>query len=240
MNDRHTHASVDVFIDRQLENIHQWFAAIVESSNDPIISKNLTGNITTWNAAAQRLFGYSAEEAIGQPITIIIPPALYEEENEILKRLRAGERIEGHETTRLTRDRRLLDASITISPVRRPDGEIIGGSKILRDITESKRAQAALRASEERLAVEIAGARTLQSISTRLISESTQETLFAQILGAAIELMAADAGSIQMLGADAESLTLLGCTQFHPASAAFWRRVTADASSASGQALRTG
>jgi len=240
MNDRHTHASVDVFVDRQLENIHQWFAAIVDSSNDPIISKNLTGNITTWNAAAQRLFGYSAEEAIGQPITIIIPPALYEEENEILKQLRAGERIESHETVRLTREGRLLDVSITISPVRRADGKIIGGSKILRDITESKRAQAALRASEERLAAEIAGARTLQSISTRLISESTQESLFAQILGAAIELMAADAGSIQMLAADAESLTLLGCRQFHPASAAFWRRVTADASSACGQALRTG
>jgi PAS domain S-box-containing protein len=73
MIERHTHASADVFVDRQLENIRHWFAAIVDSSNDPIISKTLNGVISTWNAAAQRLFGYSAEEAIGQPITIIIP-----------------------------------------------------------------------------------------------------------------------------------------------------------------------
>jgi len=240
MAERHTHASVDVFVDRQLQNIHHWFAAIVDSSNDPIISKTLNGVISTWNAAAQRLFGYSAEEAIGQPITIIIPPELYDEEQEILGRVRAGERIESHETVRMTRDGRRLDVSITISPVKDAGGAIIGASKIARDVTESKRAQAALRASERRLAAEIAGVRTLQAISTRLISESTQESLFAQILEAAIELMAADAGSVQMLAEDAASLTLLGCRHFHPESAVFWRRVTADASSACGHALRTG
>jgi len=235
-----THGSVDVFLDGQLEDIQHWFAAIVDCSHDPIISKNLDGIITTWNAAAHRLFGYSPRDAVGQPITIIIPPELYEEENEILRRLRAGERIESHETVRVTRDGRRLDVSVTISPVRRADGVIIGASKILRDITESKRAQAALRESEERLAAEIAGARTLQSISTRLISESTQESLFAQILDAAIELMASDAGSVQMLDADGEALTLLGCRNFHPESAAFWRRVTADASSTCARALLTG
>jgi PAS domain S-box-containing protein len=240
MNERHTHASVDVFVDRQLQNIHHWFAAIVDSSNDPIISKNLNGVISTWNAAAERLFGYSAEEAVGQPITIIIPAELYDEEREILRRLRAGERIESHETVRITRDGRRLDVSLTISPVRGAGGAIIGASKIVRDVTESKRAQAALRASERRLAAEIAGARTLQSISTRLISESTQESVFAQILDAAIELMAADAGSLQMLASDAVSLTLLDCRQFHHESAAFWRRVTADASSTCGRALRSG
>jgi PAS domain S-box-containing protein len=227
MKDRHTHHSVDVF-DGGLEDVHAWFAAIVDSSNDPIISKNLNGVITTWNAAAQRLFGYPAEEAVGQPITIIIPPELIGEEKEILRRLRAGERIEGHETVRITRDGRRLDVSITISPVRGSGGAIVGASKILRDVTESKRAQAALRDSEQRLATEIADARTLQSISTRLISESTQESLFAQILDAAIELMAADAGNIQMLAPDG-ALTLLGCKNFHAESVVFWQKVTAEA-----------
>ena len=239
MRDRHTHSSVNCF-DAHLQDVHAWFTAIVDSSNDPIISKNLNGVITTWNVAAQRLFGYSAEEAIGQPITIIIPPDLTGEEKEILRRLRAGERIEGHETVRITRDGRRLDVSVTISPVRGADGAIIGASKILRDVTESKRAQAALRHSEQRLATEIAGVRMLQSISTRLISESTQKSLFAQILDAAIELMAADAGSIQMLASDRKSLTLLGCKNFHAESAAFWQHVTADACSTCARALHTG
>ena len=239
MADRHTHRSVDIF-DGHLEDVHAWFADIVDSSNDPIISKDLNGVITTWNAAAQRLFGYSAEEAIGQPITIIIPSELTGEEKEILRRLRAGERIEGHETVRITRDGRLLDVSIAISPVRGADGAIIGASKILRDVTDSKRAQTALRESEQRLATEIAGARMLQAISTRLISESTRESLFAQILDAAIELMAADAGSIQILAPDLKSLTLLGYKNFHARSAAFWQHVTADACSTCGRALRTG
>jgi PAS domain S-box-containing protein len=240
MSNRHTHGFVDVLDDRRLENADAWFAAIVDCSNDPIISKNLNGVITTWNAAARRLFGYSAEEAIGQPITIIIPPELTGEEREILRRLRAGERIEGHETVRITRDGRRLDVSVTISPVRGTSGAIVGASKILRDVTESKRTQAALRASEQRLATETAGARILQSISTRLISESTQESLFAQILDAAIELMAADAGSIQMLAPDLKLLTLLGSKNVHPESAAFWQSVTAEANSTCGRALRTG
>jgi len=239
MANRHTHYPVDV-ADGPLDDVRRWFAAIVDSSLDVIISKNLDGVISTWNSAAERLFGYSVEEAVGQPITIIIPPELHEEEKDILKRLRAGERIEGYETRRITRDGRRLDVSITISPLRDAGGTIIGASKILRDITESKRTQTALRESEKRLANEIAGARTLQAISTRLISESTHESLFAQILDAAIELMSADAGGIQMLTPDGESLTLFGCKNFHAESAVFWQRVTAEASSTSGRALRTG
>src|SRR4030095_14448685 len=239
MANRHTHYPVDV-ADGPLDDVRWWFAAIVDSSLDVIISKNLDGVISTWNSAAERLFGYSVKEAVGQPITIIIPPELHEEEQDILKRLRAGERIEGYETQRITRDGRRLDVSINVSPVSDAGGTIIGASKILRDITESKRTQTALRESERRLANEIAGARTLQAISTRLISESTHESLFAQILDAAIELMSADAGGIQMLTPDGESLTLFGCKNFHAESAVFWQRVTAEASSTSGRALRTG
>jgi len=221
-----------------VEDIRLRLAAIVDSSNDAIISKNLDGVISTWNLAAQQLLGYSESEAIGKPITIIIPTDLHDEERDLLRRVRAGDRIEHFETRRVTRDGRTLDVSITISPVRDATGAIVGASKILRDVTESRRARAALRESERRLAAEAAAARTLQSISTRLISESTPESLFAQIVDAAIELMGADAASVQLLDPGEESLTLLGWRNFHPDSAAFWQRVTADAGSTCGTALR--
>ena len=237
VNNKDTRISVDGG-ERQMENVRLWLAAIVDSSNDAIISKNLNGVILTWNRAAQRLFGYSEEEAVGQPISIIIPPELHHEEQEILRRLRAGERIEHRETRRITRDGRYLDVSLTISPVRDAEGTLIGASKILRDVTERRRSEIALRESEQRLASEVVRARKLQSIIARLISASTQESLSAQILDAAIELMAADAASVQMLAPDEESLMLLGWRNFHPDSAAFWQRVTAEAGSTCGRALR--
>ena len=221
-----------------LENARLRLAAIVDSSDDAIISKTLDGVISTWNPAAQRLFGYSEAEAVGQSIEIIIPAELHDEEMDILRRVRRGDRIEHYETRRVTRDGRILDVSITISPVRNAAGTIVAASKILRDVTESKRARAALHESERRLAGDVAAARTLQSISTRLISEATQESLFAQILDAAMELMASDASSVQMLAPDDASLMLLGWRNFHPASAAFWQRVTAHAGSTCGAALR--
>jgi PAS domain S-box-containing protein len=134
----------------RVENVRSRLAAIVESSNDAIISKTVDGVIATWNPAAQRVFGYSEAEAVGQPITIIIPPELRDEEQEMLQRVRAGERIEHHETRRLTRDGRSVDVSITVSPLKDADGTIVGASKILRNITERKQEQAALRESEER------------------------------------------------------------------------------------------
>jgi PAS domain S-box-containing protein len=220
------------------QDLRSRLAAIVDSSDDAIISKTLNGVISTWNRSAERLFGYSEEEAVGQPITILIPADLHAEEAAILTRLRAGERIEHYETRRLTRDGQSLDVSLTISPVRDASGTVVGASKILRDISESKRANAALRESEQRLAREVAAATTLQAISTRLICKCTQESLFAQILDAAMELMAADAASLQMLASDGLSLTLLGWRNFHPDSAQFWARVTAEAGSTCGVALR--
>ena len=220
------------------DDAHLRLAAIVESSNDAIISKNLDGVISSWNAAAVQLFGYSEAEAVGQAITLIIPAELHDEERAILSRVRTGERLAHFETRRVTRDGRLLDVSITVSPVRNSGGAIVGASKILRDITESKRMHMALRESERRLAAELSGVKTLQSISTRLISERTQESLFGQILDAAIEIMGADAASVQMLVSNDESLKLLGWRNFHPESASFWDRVTAEAGSTCGIALR--
>ncbi len=145
--------------------------------DDAIIAKNLDGVISAWNAAAERMFGYTEHEVIGQSIATIIPPDLRDEERGLVSRLRAGERIERYETIRLTKAGERIDVSLTISPLRDPAGRIVGCSKIARDITEAKQAEAALRQSEQRLAREVAGAKTLQSISTRLISESTPEVL---------------------------------------------------------------
>jgi PAS domain S-box-containing protein len=140
----------DDLSDRTPVDIRSRLAAIVDSSNDAIISKDLDGVISTWNPAAHRLFGYSETEAAGQPITIIIPTDLHDEEQEILRRVRAGERVAHYETRRVTRDGQTLDVSITVSPVRNAAGSIVGASKILRDVTESKRDRAALREGEAR------------------------------------------------------------------------------------------
>jgi PAS domain S-box-containing protein len=219
------------------EEIRSRYAAIVESSDDAIIAKTLDGVVTAWNAAAERMFGYTEHEAIGQPITMIIPPDLYDEEYDILTRLRAGERVEHYETVRVTKAGERIDVSLTISPLRDTAGRIVGCSKIARDITKAKQAESALRQSEQRLAREVAGAKTLQSISMRLISESTPESLYEQILGAAMELMASDAASVQMLAADHTSLRLIAWRNFHPDSAAFWQRVAVGAGSTCSKAL---
>jgi PAS domain S-box-containing protein len=122
--------------------------AIVDSSDDAIISKNLNGVITSWNKSAERLFGYTAAEIIGQPVTILIPPDRSQEEPGILERLKRGERVDHFETLRRTKDGTLLDISLTISPVKDKQGNVVGASKIARDITERKRVAEALRASQ--------------------------------------------------------------------------------------------
>jgi PAS domain S-box-containing protein len=127
-------------------------AAIVDSSDDVIVSKTLDGIITSWNQAAERLFGWTAAEAIGQHITLIIPTERWAEEDDVLARIRRGERVDHFETVRVTRDGRLVDVSITVSPVRDGTGRIVGASKIARDISERRRIEherAALLASTE-------------------------------------------------------------------------------------------
>lgn len=113
-------------------------AAIVESSDDAIVSKTLDGIIISWNGAAEQLFGYSSEEAVGKHITLIIPPELYAEEEEIISNLRQGKRIEHYETVRLRKDGTHIEVSLSISPVKDRNGKIIGGAKIARDISERR------------------------------------------------------------------------------------------------------
>jgi PAS domain S-box-containing protein len=149
----------------QFENLRSpelapyWLSAIIESADDAVISKTLDGIITSWNFGAQRIFGYTAEEVIGKPVTILIPADHADEEPTILARLRAGDRIEHYETVRVRKDGTLIDISLTVSPIRGPDGQIVGASKIARDITEQKQARKALDEALARLKLALDAAR---------------------------------------------------------------------------------
>ena len=141
----------DVSALKRAQEAQAQLAAIVEASEDAIISKSLDGIIQTWNAGAERLYGYTAAEAIGQSIDLAVPPELCEQERTILQRLCQGERIASLETVRLSRERGRFDVSLTISPIVDEAGRIVGASSVARDISDRKRAEAALKAKEAEL-----------------------------------------------------------------------------------------
>ena len=136
--------------ERDAAELSNRLAAIVASSDDAIISKSLDGVIVTWNEGATRIFGWQPEEVIGRSITLLIPPDRLEEEPAILARIRAGQRVDHYQTVRVRKDGSFVDISLSISPVRNAAGDIVGASKIARDITQQKRAEQALRVSNER------------------------------------------------------------------------------------------
>jgi len=129
----------DITEQKKIEQQMMFLASIVQSSDDAIVSKNLDGIITSWNRGAERIFGYTADEAVGQPITIVIPQDRQDEERQILMRIRRGERIEHFETIRQRKHGSLIWVSLTISPVKNSQGKIVGASKVARDITEQRR-----------------------------------------------------------------------------------------------------
>jgi PAS domain S-box-containing protein len=137
--------TLDITEQRRASELQNHLAAIVESSDDAIISKDLDGIIRSWNRAAERIFGYTAEEIVGRHISILAAPDRVDEIPNIIDRLRRGERVEHYETKRRTKDGRILTVSLTVSPIRDASGEIIGASKVARDITERKRQEHALR-----------------------------------------------------------------------------------------------
>ena len=139
-----TELELETMVRERTDEIAQYLAAIVQHSDDAIISKDLNGIITSWNKSAERVFGYTSEEAIGKPITIVIPPDRQGEEPMILERIRRGQRIEHYETVRQRKHGSLIDISLTVSPIRNGQGKIIGASKIARDITERKHGEAQL------------------------------------------------------------------------------------------------
>ncbi len=139
----------DITDQRQMETARARLAAIVESADDAILSKDLDGRIMSWNRAAERTFGYSEEEMLGASILTLVPEDLHPEETVILRKIRAGERIEHYETVRVAKDGRRLNVSLSISPLRNASGEVVGASKVLRDVTQRKRMEQSLVQAEK-------------------------------------------------------------------------------------------
>ncbi len=164
-----------------------WLSAIIESADDEIISKTLDGIITSWNAGAQRIFGYEAEEIIGKSITVLIPPSYVNEEPRILARIKAGERIDHYETVRVDKDGQLHDISLSVSPIRNAKGEIVGASKIARDISERKRAAESLRENSEII-------ETVNRLGQTLAGELDLHKLVQAVTDAATEITDAEFG----------------------------------------------
>ena len=170
--------------------------AIVSSSDDAIVSKNLNGVITSWNKSAERMFGYAAHEAIGQNITMVIPPERRDEEVEILARLARGERIEHFDTVRRRKDGTLINVSLTVSPIRNASGQIVGASKVARDITERKLAEE----RERRILAESAAA------NAKFRAAFEQTTVFAGITTIGGIVIDANRMSLQACGYTAEEV----------------------------------
>ncbi|MDQ3833807.1 MAG: PAS domain S-box protein, partial [Actinomycetota bacterium] len=185
--------AVNIFRDiterKKAEETRARLAAIVESSDDVIIGKTLEGIITNWNLGAQKIYGYSAEEVVGKPINILVPPDRPDEIPKIMEKLRRGEAINHYETVRITKDRRLLDVSLTISPIKDSAGNIVGASTIARDITERKRAEEARarRVRQETLRADVSntlsGSNTLQTMLQRCTEAMVQhlDAAFARV-----------------------------------------------------------
>ncbi len=196
---------------QQPERASLLLGAIVDSSHDAIISKDLNGVVTSWNKSAERLFGYTAEEAIGRTVmTLLIPADRHDEEREILERLRRGERVDHFETVRRHKDGRLLDVSVAASPIKDARGNIIGASNITRDISDRKHAETAIRDLNARLTSELAAMTRMQQLSTRLVAAGDFVRLLEDILDAAAAITGADMGYIQL---DEGGLLRIACSR---------------------------
>ena len=170
------------------ERAARRLVAIIESSDDAIVSKDLNGIVTSWNGAAERLFGYAAEEMVGESIRKIIPPDRQREEDEVLAHIRRGDRVSHFETVRLRKDGSLVPISLSVSPVRDREGRVVGASKIARDIGERLRLEADAR---EQAAI----TRKLSEIGAALASTLDRDTIVRKVTDAAAELTTAEFGA---------------------------------------------
>jgi PAS domain S-box-containing protein len=184
-----------------------YLAAIVDSAEDAILSKDLSGVIQSCNASAERMFGYRSDELVGQPVRMLIPPERQAEEDDILARLRKGERVEHFETVRMTKDGRRLDVALTISPVRDDSGAVIGASKIVRDVTVLKQHEAErLRMLQESASV----TETLNNVGAIVASDLDRTRVVQAVTDAATELTTAEFGAFfyNLVNDNGESYTL--------------------------------
>jgi PAS domain S-box-containing protein len=183
---------LDVTDDKQVSDARALVSSLVETSYDAIVTKNLDGVITSWNAAAQQLFGYAADEIIGKSIRVLIPPERQSEEDDILARLRRGQRVEHFETVRIAKDGRRLNVSVTISPLRNAAGVVVGASKIARDVSALRAAEAErVRLLEENAAI----TERLNNVGAVVASDLNRDTVVQAVTDAATELTTAEFGA---------------------------------------------
>lgn len=184
-------------------------AAIVESSEDAIISKDLNGMITSWNYAAEHLFGYTAEEMIGQPLQRLIPEDRHDEEPKILERLQRGDRIRHYETVRRRKDGTAVEISLTVSPVKDRTGRLVGASKIARDITQQKETERQLLDIRAELAADVEGLGRLYEISAQLINANDLSTLLREVLDAGLAMAKTAIGCVQLVDPQSGRLKIM-------------------------------
>ena len=186
---------VDITERRQQALTAARLAAIVESSDDAIVAKDLNGVVQSWNRGAERIFGFTAEEAVGTSIAIIIPPDRLAEEAEVLSRIRRGEKVDHFETQRRTKDGRLIEISLAVSPIRDPQGKVVGASKIARDITSRKQAEQALREQDRVLAERARVLEALNRTGAALAAELDLQKLLQMVTDAGTEVSGAQFGA---------------------------------------------
>jgi PAS domain S-box-containing protein len=214
-------------------------AAVVDSSDDAIVSKTLDGRIQSWNAAAERLFGYTAAEVVGNSIMIIVPPELQAEERQILERLKRGERIDHFETVRLAKDGHRVPISLTVSPVRDANGVVVGASKIARDASERHRSERELQLTQGQLKAQADALVKLNECTTRLWSCHTLQDGLEEILNTVVDLLGADKGHMQLLDDSGCVLRIAAHRGFTSEFLHAFREVSLENPSAPGRALRS-
>jgi PAS domain S-box-containing protein len=223
---------IDISDSADAVRLRKQLASIVDSSDDSIVSIDLNGVIVSWNKGAERLFGYSAGEVVGKPTTILMPPNLQDEEPRILEHIRRGEHTDNYETKLRRKDGRLLDISMTVSPVKDDDGRVVGASKVARDITYRKRAQ-------EQMAADLWGMTMLREVGDLCTREGKNlDKCLYEILEAAITITGADKGNIQLLNPEV-GLLIAAHRGFGPAFLKYFECVRDDPSSCSA-AMRSG
>lgn len=220
--------------------VERRLAAVVESSEDAIISKSLDGIIQSWNAAAERLFGFTEAEAVGRHISIIIPADRSSEEDHIIARIRAGERIEHFDTVRQRSNGQCIPVSLTISPVRNDAGQVIGASKIARNISDRKQAEEKLRESERQLTVEVEAMNRLYELVSRLLVCRDLITAMNEVLDATITLVGSDMGNVQLVNAENGMLEIVAHRGFTQEFLDHFRYVGVDEETACGRAMKSG
>ena len=203
-----THVLEELALQRDPIDAERFLATIVASSDDAIVSKDLNGRIQSWNAGAEQLFGYSADEAIGQPITIIIPPDLLDEERSILQRLRQGQHIAHYETWRVDKGGRRKPISLSVSPIKDATGAIVGAAKVARDISAQKAAEAELLELQQVQSLQLADLLRLQQMSLKFSATLDVEPILQETLQTACALSDTKLGVISLHDAQSERLSI--------------------------------